>query len=63
MAGSVGAGEDKGVEIPDKDEIVLDAAENDAKVDFKVTLVVEAASGDDVGKEAKEEDGGKEDKG
>ena len=63
MAGSVGAGEGKGVEIQDKDDIVLDAAESDAKVDFKVTLVVEAASGDDAGKKAKEEDGGKEDKG
>ena len=62
MAGSVGAGEDKGIEIQDKDEIFLDAAEKDAKVDFKVTLVVEAASGGDVGKEAKEDDGGKEDK-
>ena len=54
MAGSVGAGEDKGVEILDKDEIFLDAAENDAKVDFKVTLVVEAASGDDVGRKKME---------
>ena len=55
----VDVGEGKEVEIPGKDEIVMDEAENGAKVVVKVMLVVrfKATSGSDVGKhEGEDED-------